>query len=365
MRTRASKKSKIQSTAPARPRLSSFDPDAITIAEIHETQNALVELGLSAEIAALILNFAEYWCVQHFSLSTPLAIGYGFAQIRPPGTSHRTSLKEASSLYLQTGPIGCGEDYDALPLIKLMKVVFRIVSRDEGETMDMGRIGTFLNGSSWLDASIIREDESWTGGERQEPAMALMTLAPVDVLQNIEAYARGEGVPWYLGNNPFELPPWFCRDGDRTKLKGGFKLVPHGERLTWLLQRNRVSCYDFSDNRIEWKENVSENYREVGEQWWTEDIEKLRGKPNDSYEVNRDWMPDEFATVTGNTSWKNGISTNNEAAKEEDWPVDGSGSGRNFVKSLQRGDRIGIWARTLVSQLSRAETTKSSRAPFC
>jgi hypothetical protein len=42
------------------------------------------------------------------------------------------------------------------------------------------------------------------------------------------------------------------------------------------------------------------------------------------------------------THWGNGISTSNEEAKEEEWPIDGSGSGRNFVKSLQRGDRIGV-----------------------
>jgi hypothetical protein len=51
------------------------------------------------------------------------------------------------------------------------------------------------------------------------------------------------------------------------------------------------------------------------------------------------------------TDWKNSISTNNEVAKDEKWPIDGSGSGRKFIKLLQRGDRIGIGARTLVSGL--------------
>jgi hypothetical protein len=46
-------------------------------------------------------------------------------------------------------------------------ITFQVMSRDEGENMMFGRIGTFLNHASWLDASIIREDESWTGGARQ------------------------------------------------------------------------------------------------------------------------------------------------------------------------------------------------------
>lgn len=137
------------------------------------------------------------------------------------------------------------------------KITFEVISRDEGENMMFVRIGTFLNHASWLDTSFIREDESWTGGARQEPTVALMTSAPGDVLQDVEAYAEVQGVTWYLGDNPFTLPLWLCRDGDQTKLKGGFKLVPHGKRLMWLLQRNRVSSMDFSEIWIEWKENIS------------------------------------------------------------------------------------------------------------
>jgi hypothetical protein len=65
-----------------------------------------------------------------------------------------------------------------------------------------------------------------------------MTSAPRDVLQDAEACVKGQVVMWYLGDNPFTLPTWFCCDGDQTKLKGGYKLVSHGEWLMWLLQRN-------------------------------------------------------------------------------------------------------------------------------
>jgi hypothetical protein len=34
--------------------------------------------------------------------------------------------------------------------------------------------------------------------------------------------------------------------------------------------------------------------------------------------------------------------------EDENWPEDGSGKGRGFVASLQRGDRILIWARAMV-----------------
>jgi hypothetical protein len=329
-----------------------FDPDAITVVEIFATRNALAALGLPIELVARILNFAEYWCVQHFSQTTPLHMGVGLAQVRPyRGYNAGLGTKEASSLYLQTGPIGYGEGLNNLSLAVPKKTIFRVVCRDEGENMEVGRIGTFLNHASWLDASIIREDESWTGGDREEPMILLMSRAPRDVLQNTEEYALGQGVMWYLGYDPFTFPEWLCRDGERTKLQGGFKIVPHGERLTWLLQRNRVSCMEYAEKSIEWRDEVCKDYKEVGEKWWTDDYdpEVLNRAPKNANEAwEREWMPP--LDITRDTYWKNGASMNGEEAKGEEWPIDGSGSGRDFVKSLQRGDRIGIWARTLVSR---------------
>lgn len=81
----------------------------------------------------------------------------------------------------------------------------------------------------------------------------------------------------------------------------------------------------------------------MGEKWWTEDYgcETLK----------RDIDDLEFSPpfdMSYDTCWKNGISTNNEEPKEEEWPGNGSGSGNFFIKSLKRGDRIGNWARAMV-----------------
>jgi hypothetical protein len=76
--------------------------------------------------------------------------------------------------------------------------------------------------------------------------------------------------------------------------------------------------------------------------------EHLKREPvNAAERWEQDWMPP--TAMWQLTDWKNGISTNNEVAKNEDWPIDRSGSGREFVKLLRRDDRIGILARTLVS----------------
>jgi hypothetical protein len=93
--------------------------------------------------------------------------------------------------------MGCGKDFDALPLVKPMKIIFWVLSRDEGENMEVGRIGTFLDGASWLDASIFYEDESCTGGERQKPTIAMMASAPGDVFakyRNVWGRSRGDVV---------------------------------------------------------------------------------------------------------------------------------------------------------------------------
>jgi len=328
----------------------SFDPNLITMEEIFATRDALLELGLSTELAALILNYAEYWLQQHFSCSIPLRIGVALSRNRPERyytERIRTVLKEASCLYLQTSPLGYGGEFDNLPTATPKQVSFRVISRDDGNNMEMGRIGTFLNHTSWLDASIFREDESWAGVAREEPIKAIASSAPGDVVQYTDLSAQDQWLAWYVGDDPFSIPPWLSRDSDRVKIKGGYKLVPHGERLMWLLQRNRVSCMDFTEKQIVWKDYVSEEYKVIGEKWWTDDCDREtwdRENPG----TDTDMQPP--IEITHNTYWKNGLSENEEEAKEEEWPVDGTGSGRNFINSIRRGDRIGVWARTMIHE---------------
>jgi hypothetical protein len=265
-----------------------FNPNGITMEEIHAAYRILISCGLPAEIAIIILDFAEYWHGHYYIKEVPLELRYV-----------STDFMEVSSLYLQTSPLGCLGGLDKLPMVRPRKVVFRLVGRDTNPRS--GR-GLYENHQAWFDASIFREDEAWVGGGRQEPIYALhlkaISAAPAAGIdhghRDREKLEHGdEWAIFYWGKDPHTLPQWFCEDG--TRLVGGFKVVHNGEKQTWLLQRNRYTTIDFDEYTIEWRR---------------EDV----GEP-----------------------------------RTEEWPLNGSGSGTNFVASLQRGDRIGVWARSNVS----------------
>jgi len=267
----------------SRPVLEMFDPNAITIEEVYAAHVALVSYGFPSEIAAVILDFAEYWHQQRCSKKVPLKLYPSSDQ-----------FWEVSSLYLQTPPIGRGEGLDKLPIIRPRKVVFRLASRDRNAHFEGS---SYENKQSWFDASIFREDESWAG-DRQEPIHAFhaeaISVAPFTELdQRQKELEPGDKLALsYRSHDPHRIPPWFCRQGSR--LKGGFKIVQDGEKPMWLLQRNRHYYYS------------AEGYLQHTIVWKREHI----GDP-----------------------------------RREEWPVNGSGSGINFVRSLERGDRIGIWAK--------------------
>jgi hypothetical protein len=267
-----------------------WNPDTITIDDIREVCEILLSRGLSLELAAMILNFAEYWQVQRFTRNVPLTLEAGFV----------LDYVEASALYLQTGPLGYGEGFDLLPAAIPRKVVFRIVSRDSGDRSCHSEVlGTYRNGASWIDASIFREDESWTGNDkdRQEPIhvleRGLIEDGMLDALEGWQrggaAMKRGETAMYYLGHNPNKLPSQLSQGG--PKIKGGFELVKNKQ---WLVQRNLCGGEEFLEHRIEWKSECTKD------------------------------MSDK-------------------------WILDGAGSGRGFIDSLQRGDRIGVWPRAWVS----------------
>jgi hypothetical protein len=263
-------------------------PDKLTMEEVYKACNILASLGLSLEIASMILNFAEYWPVQRFARNVPLSLEAGIT----------LDYYESSALYLQTGPLGYGEGFDLLPLATPRKVAFRIVSKDSGSELDLA--GTYKNESSWFDASIFREDESWTGNDkdRQEPIQALERgLMEDGVLETLEqwgrggaAMERGEVAMYYLGHNPHVPPRQLAPDG--LNLTGGFKFV---NNTHWLVQRNLCAGREFLEHVVEWK---SESTKDMG---------------------------------------------------DDEYPSNGAGSGRNFVNTLQRGDRIAVWARAFVS----------------
>ena len=102
----------------------------------------------------------------------------------------------------------------------------------------------------------------------------------------------------YWSNDPYSIPYWLRLD-QVSKLVGGYKVVLNEEKRMWLLQKNKMGCLDFTGHEVEWR------------------VEFL------------------------------------EKTEEEDWPANGSGLGRNFVSSLRRGDRIGVWARAVVILFTR------------
>ena len=279
-------RSKLPSESLSVPR--KWDPDKATAEDIHNVRDILRTLGFPLEIVFMILNFAEYWYKQQFTRNVPLELEAGVS----------LSYYESSALYLQTGPLGYGDFFDLLPVARPSKVVFRIVSRDSGQGSDFA--GTYQHQTSWFDASIFREDESWTGNDkdRQEPIQVLERGLKEDgVLELLEnwgrggaAMERGELAMWYVGHNPNVPPKQLAPDG--INLIGGFKFV---KNTHWLIQRNLRAGEEFLEHKIEWK---SESAKDTGV-----------GK----YSIN------------------------------------GAGSGKNFVNTLRRGDRIGVWARTFVS----------------
>jgi hypothetical protein len=219
----------------------SFDFDAITIDQVTTAHEILVSLGFPPELVAIILDLAEYWCVQQYSRKTPFEMESGKSLF----------WLESSSLYLQTGPIRYGEGFDSLPLITPRKTIFRTSSRDRGAEMFDEDRGPYEKQYSWFDASIFRVDECWTGGNIIEPIHAVEKTAPEGFLRGATTAGGDDYTTYYLGNDPSALPSWLCKDG--TRLVGGFKMVRNGEKQMWLLQRNRRASVDFVEHEIKWE----------------------------------------------------------------------------------------------------------------
>jgi hypothetical protein len=148
-----------------------FDPNAITASQTNAAHLALISLGLPPEIATNILDLAEYWCKQTFSRKVPIHLYTGIT----------LDWLESSCLYLQTEPLGLGDNLPHLPLVKPQKVVFRIVSCDNDAIFSSDRerpSWRYYNNLSWFNGSIFREDESWAGKRRRDPMRAKRKVSP-------------------------------------------------------------------------------------------------------------------------------------------------------------------------------------------
>jgi hypothetical protein len=335
-----------------------FDPEAITIPQINAAYLALISLGLLPEIASEILNLAEYWCRQSYYRNVPLNMGSGSS----------LDLPQSSCLYLQTDPLGFGVLFSDLPRMKPQKVIFKIVSADSSDFFT--REGPdYYNNGSWFDASIFREDESWVGKLRRDPMQMIPRVSPTWTYTDGEPIgrrkkARDDYAVVYSWKDPSILPAWLCRE-EPDKLVGGFKLVKNGERLMWQLQRNRLASDTLFKHKVEWtRESRDEDQEEkpvgIVDDYLSDenriqnfsDLDLVQNMPEDVL----DKMVDDYLDILAEQERTEAEDFNSDQISEdkaeefgEEPPGKGAGSGNNFVASLQMGDRIGVWARAVVS----------------
>jgi hypothetical protein len=172
-----------------------------------------------------------------------------------------------------------------VPLLKPRKVVFKLKSRDQGWSNNTVDHGTYRGAQSWFEATIFREDEEFQGQTRREPLEGLL-LSGVE--SEVPRYQMSNTAPlFFVGSNPEQMM--------RIVKRNGYGCRPNGDKLTWMLQRNLVASTRAVEHTVEWT-------------------------------LNDDIID----------------------PSEEESPETGAGFGRGFVAALEKGDRIGIWARAMV-----------------
>jgi hypothetical protein len=251
-----------------------FDPTRITLSQATAAHEELVSTGLPPELALIVLDYAEYWVHEHFTRTARLWAS------APNGATD----PQCASLYTHTTPLT--STLDPIPLLKPRKVTFKLKSKDQGWSDNTEDHGTYKGSFSWFEAAIFLEDESFEGTTRREPLEGLLLSG---VGSQVPQYQMASNAPlFFVGNSPEDMM--------RTVKRNGYECRRNGERLTWLLQRNRVASQEYLEHTVEW--TLDDGARET---------------------------------------------------REEEWSEDGAGTGRGFVNALQSGDRIGVWARAMVS----------------
>jgi hypothetical protein len=312
-----------------------FNPHAITAPQVDIVYSILVRLGLTSHIATEVLNLAEYWCRQSYNIRASLKMKSSrelYESVYPYYC--RNILKERlktvrnaqvppleyTCLYLQTDPLGVGQGFDEFASLKPQKVAFTIISSDNNPLRGPSQ-REYYNQYSWFEVSIFREDESFVPSfwkPRKDPMQVIpKPSSSLKKTGRFRKYFRwGSSDLLFMRRNcQGILPKWLTRDGP-DQIVGGFNLVKNGEDYIWLLKQNR-SCQPLLEHRIEWTRDG--NVKNLAT-----DAEAKKLMSN---------------CLTGDE--KEGLTT-------------GAGSGRNFIASLQRGDRIGIWAKVMNVSISKS-----------
>jgi hypothetical protein len=287
-----------------------FTPQTCTVSDILETHSILTSLGLPAELANMVLHQAEYWVGIRIRRAQPLPLTSG-----PFG---------AACPYLETPALGAGGQFAGLPLVRLQRVVFRIVSRDQGWVSDRTNVGTYNGAYSWFEACIWRkrrlsgqQDDDGGGGDRMVIAGTQVEVSPLEslLLGDVPTFP-GPGTQGFSGSPSVFITPDPSSVRDVLGRRGwDFVPVPpvemlevdeptpdsrsanrgqEEEKFTWLIQRNIVASRAMLEHEVIW---------------------------------NRD----------------------DEVMTDEEYPENGRGLGRGFLASIDTGDRIGVWARCMVS----------------
>jgi hypothetical protein len=226
---------------------------------------------------------------------------------------------QAANFYLETEALGSGDKFALLrelnPTWNLRpeKVVWRIRSCDQGwvDAPTRQLVGGFFGSNTWFDATVFRQktgpesrnessSSSVLGGQKLSP---FETLALTDMARAVPAAPRDDSPLFFFTSCPEDCVEML--DG------GGWQCLPNRHcpgasdeskpwRINWLIQRNRVAGGGPEEFEIKWD----------------------RSTKHDS---------DAFPS-------------------SEEIEGTGEGNGLGFIESLQVGDRIGVWARTRVSQ---------------
>ncbi|TID24228.1 hypothetical protein E2P81_ATG02531 [Venturia nashicola] len=126
--------------------------------EVYETCFLLRQKRLPAELAALILNHAQYWVDTTYQRGDGITITQDFGG------------RGGDERYLHTAPIGA----DGLTGLRPVKrVVFTIESRDQGWSSYPDEHGTYTGSWTWFEAqkgdpSILEEEEVASDGQQQD-----------------------------------------------------------------------------------------------------------------------------------------------------------------------------------------------------
>jgi hypothetical protein len=239
-----------------------------------------------------------------------------------------------------------GGKFKDVSIAKPRKVVFKIKSTDNAG--DLGVPGTYDN-RSWFDASIFREDEAWTGKSRSNPMQAIKHCCQTwDIGGGFCQGKPEDDVDCALihrGKDPAVLPKWLCPDQDEI-IRYGYKLIKNGSKLMWLLQQNHNGSSTIAEHTVEWTHEYQEGDEE--ERPWTyryipvqydcdDDLDSITCLVGD---VNSRVLDSEVSSVFPE-----------QRVLDELAKYPSTGNGKGFVASLRREDRIGIWARVMVSKL--------------